>query len=186
MRELFAVMAAFVMASAPCWSEEKPKLDPRIAELAGSWKIVSTSGNGKVVTAAGNKDEFGRLLWNDSRFTITGDQLKTTNEPVVLPNPRADVGLFFAIYAGTEFRLKMVKAEGKGPREIDLTLKNGVVLKGIYELKGDDLKLCLVNWLSLPSDDDKKMKEAADAIVRPTVFHSNDALSVCYVLKREK
>jgi uncharacterized protein (TIGR03067 family) len=185
MRALLAVALAAGVLTAPAASEEK-KVDPKPVELSGVWGVVSTAGHGKVVVAEGNKDEFGRPLWADSRFTISGDKLVTIGEPVVLPSAQANVGLYFAIYAGTEFRLKPGKAKDKGPAEIDLVVRKGVVLKGIYELNGDELKLCFVNWMYCTDEDEAKMAKAADAIARPSGFGTKNGQYVSYVLKRIK
>ncbi len=185
MRALLAVVLATGALVTPAASEEK-KAEPKLAALAGVWGVASTSGHGKVVVAKGNKDEFGRPLWGDSTFTVTDDKLVTVGEPVVLPSAQPDVGLYFAIYAGTEFRLKPGQGKGKGPAEIDLVVRKGVVLKGIYELNGDELKLCFVNWMYCTDKDDAKMAKAADAIARPTTFETKDGEYASYVLKRMK
>jgi uncharacterized protein (TIGR03067 family) len=41
---------------------------------------------------------------------------------------------------------------GKDPKEVDIVLETGPVYKGIYEIEGDTLKICLV----LSSDDDSE------------------------------
>jgi uncharacterized protein (TIGR03067 family) len=47
---------------------------------------------------------------------------------------------------------KLVLRAGKDPKEMDIVLETDPVYKGIYEIEGDTLKICLV----LSSDDDSK------------------------------
>ena len=47
---------------------------------------------------------------------------------------------------------KLVLRAGKEPKEVDVVLETDPVYKGIYEIEGDTLKICLV----LSSDDDSK------------------------------
>lgn len=58
---------------------------------------------------------------------------------------------------------KLVLAADKKPKEMDIVLETDPIYKGIYELDGDTLKICLV----LSSDDDskrpKEFKSEADS-----------------------
>jgi uncharacterized protein (TIGR03067 family) len=56
---------------------------------------------------------------------------------------------------------KLVLAADKEPKEMDIVLETDPVYKGIYEIDGDTLKICLV----LSSDDDSK---------RPKEFKSEE------------
>jgi uncharacterized protein (TIGR03067 family) len=188
MRVLLAVGVSFFVLAATAAAEDRPKADKELARLAGTWKVVSTSGHGKTVKAEGSTAHGGTPLWEDTSFTIAADKLTTKEEPVVLPEAKPAVGLYFAINKDTrEYRLKAAKGKEKGPAAIDLVVGKGVVLKGIYELKGDELKLCVVNWLALKGDDDHDTAKAADGKARPTDFKTKAGGEyVSYVLKRVK
>jgi uncharacterized protein (TIGR03067 family) len=56
---------------------------------------------------------------------------------------------------------KLVLRADKEPKEMDIVLETDPVYKGIYEIDGDTLKICLV----LSSDDDSK---------RPKEFKSEE------------
>lgn len=187
MRLLLAALSALALAI-PTLAQDKPKLDPEVAKLAGVWKVASTSGHGKTVTARGNTDEFGKPLWGNTTFTIDGDRLTTFAEPVVLPDADPKVGLYFAIYGESKFRVRARPAKEKQPAEIDLVMgkNDNVILKGIYELNGDELKLCVTNWLYCSDKDEEKMAKNAKELARPTSFESKGGEYVFYVLTREK
>src|SRR5262249_27315784 len=86
-----------------------------------------------------------------------------------------------------KYRLQLVKARGVGPRPIDLIVGKDVVLKGIYELKGDDLRLCVVNRLYCQDKDGRLVARKAAGAERPTAFTTRDGgKTVCFVLKRVK
>ncbi len=163
--------------------ESKPTDD--LTQLKGVWRVVSTSGHGTTITAEGQTGHDGQPLWGETSFTFAGDQLKTTQEPVVLPKINPAAGFIFAIrYEPASYRVKITSPE-EGPAQIDLTTPEGMVLKGIYELKGDSLKLALVNWLACDGANDAAKAAAADAKERPAKFTPPaDGQYVFYVLQR--
>jgi uncharacterized protein (TIGR03067 family) len=182
-----AVFASCVLAAALA-ARQTPEDDKDLAKLAGTWKVVSTGGHGKVVKADGNTAHGGAPLWSGTTFTIKGDKLTTKEEPVVLPEAKPEAGLYFAVYQHTkDYRLKTAKGKEKGPAAIDLVVGKGVVLKGIYELKGDELKLCAVNWLALAGEDDQAKAKSADGKARPGDFKTKAGGEyVSFVLKRNR
>lgn len=176
---------ALLFALAPAFSQDQP--DGGLATLAGEWKVAATTGHGRTVVAANSNDEFGQPLWAQTRFTFKGDTLRTVQEPVVLFPGMPDVGLLFAINTDErDYRLRLPKPTGNGRAPIDLIVRKAVVLKGIYELKDDTLKLCVVNWLACTHTDEQRMIEEADSKPRPIEFASKDGNTVSYVLKRVK
>src|SRR5262245_19575509 len=96
--------------------------------------------------------------------------MTTRKEPVVLPRTP---GFRFAIQQEPgSYRLRVGKAAGGGPAPIDLIVRKVVVLKGVYALSGDELKLCVVNRLACEDRDDRAMAKAADGKGRPAGFET--------------
>src|SRR5262245_46120711 len=107
-------LAAFV-AGACIASAANTALGADNAELQGEWVATSGAINGKPYPAEWLKR---------TRFTFKGDALLTRGE-----EDRTDEGTY--------------KADSKkSPKHLDIKIKNKT-LHGIYEVKGDELKVCL-------------------------------------------
>jgi uncharacterized protein (TIGR03067 family) len=123
--------------------------EAELKKLEGSWKIVSIGRQGEALKDAGSATE---------TWTVKGDQYT------------AKAGSAMAKY-----RLNV--DPNKRPRTIDQTLERPdgklVPMYGIYELNGDNLKICL--------SFSGKEEERPDSFTTP--MNSN---RIIYVLKREK
>jgi uncharacterized protein (TIGR03067 family) len=145
-RWLLAAAVALVGADA---AKDSPKEESK--ELQGTWRTVSLTYNGKEMPRYGG----GKL-----KFVIKGEVITVEADAAVKKE-----------YA----KLKFVPDPSTTPKCLDLTVVGGsqkdAVLEGIYELKGDELKLCAKVF-------------GKD---RPTKFESPEGESVALlVLKREK
>jgi uncharacterized protein (TIGR03067 family) len=88
-----------------------------LAKLQGTWQIISMEAEGKKLP----KDEYSGVKW-----VFDGNKIIAVRK-----GERKEQGTF-------------TLDEAKRPKQIDTTAKDdGDVLHGIYQLDGDDLKLCL-------------------------------------------
>lgn len=105
-----------------------------LKKMQGTWHAIAVEVKGTPSDADALK-KFELVVKNDS-YTV-----KTSGKEHVLA--------------------KLVLAADKEPKEMDIVLETDPVYKGIYEIDGDTLKICLV----LSSDDDSK---------RPKEFKSEE------------
>ncbi len=129
MRRLFLLFAALAMASTPVPDAGKTDKD----KLQGNWKVVSAIDNGKPVPEGDTKNlklviEGDRWTWfgPGQRDTLTGTQKL---DPAKMPRT---------------IDIEVTEGAGKGLR-----------LLGIYELDGDNYKVCF----SLPKTDPQRPKD---------------------------
>jgi uncharacterized protein (TIGR03067 family) len=185
---MLCVIAVVLLAGRGA-AQEKPKVAEELARLAGVWEVVSTTGHGQARVHADQVGHDGQPL-GIPVFTIAGDVLTTENEWLVFPEPLLEFPsgskVMFGRAGGTvTYRLRPAKAAGAGPSAIDLVVGEDVVLKGIYELKGDDLKLCIVNRLYCQDKDGRPLAQKAAGTKRPTTFTARDGgTTVLFLLKR--
>lgn len=158
---LLVTVAAFAAGSTQQWAaqlkDEKrtvdaPKKDPVAVEkerLKGNWRIVSIETEG--FQAPKPKEEEKRLA------TFTGKKWKTGQ----------DWGFSYQLDPSTN------------PKGMDLKLEDDakLTIQGIYELKGDELKVCvcLAEWITSGKQQ------------RPTVFSTKaGSNTMLFVLRRQK
>jgi len=138
-----AGMVAWQLAAQPPVAQQIAQKDKDA--LQGTWKVVSAMKVGIVDAEAERKQK-------QHRWVFKGDR----------------VGIRFKPESESDFTLD----PSKQPREIDVIPREGdeagKTFRGIYEVKGDDLKLTF-NGAGLP---------------RPTTF--DEAGAVALVLKRDK
>lgn len=135
--------------ASPSLAEDKNPVKKDLQGLEGTWTIEGLEYGAKDI-----KDKY-KLT-----FTFKGNSMSVEGDDTVKKE-----------YA--TFKLKLDPSTM--PRCVDLTVSDGVqkdaVLEGIYELKGDDLKMCVTVF-------------GKD---RPTEFKSPDGGSVALItLKRQK
>ncbi len=116
-------------------------------KLQGSWKVISIEKNGKKQPEDATKA---------MKFVIKGDK--------------------FVLKVGDQDNESSFKLDaGKKPKSITLAIKTGdkeEVIKGIYQLDGDDLKICAAG---------------EPGVERPTEFATKPKSGVgLLILKREK
>ena len=189
MRRL-SLIAAVLLASSGV-TQEKPKVEKELTKLAGVWEVISTSGHGQVRVHAEQVGHDGQPL-GIPIFTVTEDRLTTDQEQLVFPEPLNEFPpgsgskVMFGRAGGTvNYRLRLANAKDGQPSAIDLIVGEDVVLKGIYELKGDDLKLCVVNRLYCQDNDGRLVAKKAAGTARPTDFATKDGgKTVYFLLKR--
>jgi RNA polymerase sigma factor (sigma-70 family) len=124
-------------------AEEKPKSDKE--RLQGKWVPVSAEEEGKKVPEEEIKAKNFVMVFAGDKMTLP---MKDDTREV-------------------EYKLDPAKK----PKEIDVAIEKGKVAKGIYELDGDTLKLCI------EKDPDGE---------RPAKFATDGTTHVLIVLKRKK
>ena len=134
----------FLLVVAPAAADESSKTD--LESLRGTWSIARAIHDGRL--SAPEKTKSVKLSFAGDKLTVQGEK-------------------------GMESVFKLEPS--KKPREIDVTPGSGpdkgMTLKGIYDLNGDELKLCIAK----PGRD------------RPTEFASKENTGVILVeLKRDK
>jgi uncharacterized protein (TIGR03067 family) len=145
----FATVAVLLLAVVAPLRAEDDKVKKDLKALEGTWNVESLEYNGKDI-----KDKY------KLSFVFKGDQVTVEGDDKVKKE-----------YA--TFKLKL---DPTGmPKVMDLTVSGGVqkdaVLEGIYELKDDELKICVMVF-------------GKD---RPTEFKSPEGGSIALVtLKRQK
>lgn len=159
MRNWIAVLAVGLAAAWPLPGQDtQPKNDTAREEqkkLQGTWKIVSAESMGK---AAPVKDTgIDTLVIKDDKvvFSLNGKLVKI---------------------------LSIVLDPTKKPKTIDLLnleMTGSIAVPGIYELAGDELKICVH---MLP----KKGTAPTTPIERPTSFDTKDRPYGLLVAKRDK
>lgn len=129
---------------------QPPQPDPHVAlelgRLKGAWRVVSVTENG-----TGKSSEDVRFRFNDNVLTVTDK----AGEPLKGPD-------------GKPVARRFVLDLAKSPKSIDLTLSSRFQTLGIYDLSGDELKLCT----------------AEPGTPRPTEFKGRAGVALI-VLKRE-
>ncbi|HMF14628.1 MAG TPA: TIGR03067 domain-containing protein [Gemmataceae bacterium] len=138
------VLAFFVPVSPAALAEEAAKKDPELFQ--GTWALVSAIHDGR--KSAPEKIKTVKLTFSGEKLTVHGEK-------------------------GMESAFKLDPS--KKPKEIDVTPGDGPdrgkVLRGIYELMDEELKICI----------GKAGKE------RPTEFASKENSGVVLIeLKRER
>src|SRR5262245_9984053 len=172
------ILTALLLASRGA-AQEKPTVDDELSKLAGTWEVVSTMGHGEVRVHAEQVGHDGRPL-GIPIYTVAGDLLTTENEQLVFAEPLSiftPTGsriIFGRTNEKVMYRLRSAKAKEGQPSAIDLVVGEDIVLKGIYELKGDDLKLCVVNRLYCQDKDGRPLAKKAADTDRPTEFAAKD------------
>ena len=142
------VSLVFLTVAAASFADDKA-IQQDLKALEGTWTVEALEYNGKDI-----KDKYNfTFSFKDDKITVEGDK-----------NVKKEYGTF---------KLKLDPTTM--PKCVDLTVSLGVqkdaVLEGIYEIKGDDLKMCIC---VLGKD-------------RPTEFKSPDGGSVVLLtLKRQK
>lgn len=108
------VFVVLLLAALPGQAEDQEK-----AKLKGTWVPTRLKQNGK-------DKERG---WKEMQFTFQEDKLLWKG---ILPSdPEREETLTYSINAA------------KSPREMDIQFQGGAVLRCIYEINGDELKLCM-------------------------------------------
>jgi uncharacterized protein (TIGR03067 family) len=95
---------------------------------------------------------------------VAGETKGTPSEPDTLKKFKLVVKKdSYTVKVGDEDHVsaKVKLRAGKEPKELDIVLETGPIYKGIYEINGDTLKMCMV----LSSDDDSE---------RPKEFRSDE------------
>jgi uncharacterized protein (TIGR03067 family) len=119
--KLLVVFAAALLVAADDKPNEEVKKD--LAKLQGTWETVSLNYNGKDFPTEGK----GRF-----RFVFKGDKATVTGNKAIQKE-----------YAKISFKLD----PSTMPRIVDLTVSDGsqlnAVMEGIYEIKGDEMRLCV-------------------------------------------
>jgi uncharacterized protein (TIGR03067 family) len=138
------LLPLFLLVATPAPAEESSKTD--LESLRGTWSIARAIHDGHV--SSPEKTKSVKLTFAADKFTVHGEK---GMESVFKLNP------------------------SKKPCEIDVTPGSGpdkgMTLKGIYDLNGDELKLCIAK----PGRD------------RPTEFTSKENTGVILIeLKRDK
>jgi uncharacterized protein (TIGR03067 family) len=110
-----------------------------------TWKVVSAKLNGKEM-------EFGGI---EQLVVISGKK----------------VSIFVANKLQMEFQLKT--DDGAKPKAVDLIDSEGYAWRGIYEKKGESLKVCLI-WGYRRQPDQ----------LRPRTFETEEKLTIFYMLKK--
>lgn len=162
----------FALSLLPVVRGQEVPQDEQLAQLAGVWKIVSAGGQGKL-------EEGGSF--KNSVFSIEGNRLTIEKEPVVFKVKGYETE-FVIQQDPTNYQLKVAKAARP---TMDWITPKGMVLKGIYELRGDELKVCLVNWITCLDKDGQSAAEIAEDKARPGDFTTKAGDDrVLYILKR--
>ena len=135
-----------------CYATQDDAVKTDLAKLGGTWQVVGHQTNGKPT----NEEHWRKVqfVFNGTRLTFLGDEVlsKKIAKITLVIDPATTPAVI---------DLKIVEGEFKG-----------TMLEGVYEIKGDDLKICFRN---------DEMKN------RPTDFSTNqDASRVLFVLKREQ
>ncbi len=132
---------------------KKPDLATDEAKLQGVWEVVELIKGGEKVMPKAMLE--GRVEFRSDGFRF-----------ILTPNGMAEI-----TRTAATFKLDSAKS----PKAIDMTLtdvtQKGQTIKGIYELDGDNLKLCLANS---PTES------------RPTKFKAEEGDLVLFKLKRSK
>lgn len=119
--KLLAVLAVALLGAAGDEPSAEAKKD--LAKLQGTWETVSLNYNGKDFPADGS---------GSFRFVFKGDQITVTGNKAIQKE-----------YARIKFKLDPATT----PRLVDLTVSAGsqlnAAMEGIYEIKGDELRLCV-------------------------------------------
>ncbi len=152
MRRLLCLAFALTATTLAPADEAKETVKKDLDRLQGAWTATALTFNGADFLANGKAAGF--------RFAFKGDEVVVEGNDAVQKE-----------YA----RLKLKLDPAAAPRLVDLTVTGGVqkdaVLEGIYELKDDELKLCVRVF-------------GKD---RPTEFASPAGASIALVvLKRDK
>jgi uncharacterized protein (TIGR03067 family) len=141
-----------LLAMAPlCFATQGDTVKTELAKLEGAWQVVGHETEGKATN-----EEF----WRTVQFFFKGNQLTFKGDDILSKKVA---------------RITLVIDPSTTPRVIDMRIVEGefkgTTLEGVYELKGDDLKICFRN---------DAMKN------RPTDFSTKqDANLVLFTLKRE-
>jgi uncharacterized protein (TIGR03067 family) len=121
--ETLVVVPIIVVVIGAGSAQERKVADDDIKKLQGTWSAVSIeSAGGKTPKEVVKKVKF---VFKDNGLTIDDGSV---------PDPKKK---------GKTFGVKSFKIDpSKTPKEIDLILADGDKRLGIYELKGDNLKMC--------------------------------------------
>jgi uncharacterized protein (TIGR03067 family) len=135
--------------------------------IQGTWKIVALTGG----VGAPSLEEYRNVP-----FRITAEQLLAGNEPPV--KYRLDPSKKPKVLDAIEERMVVVKDAKERKKELR-------IMPGIYELDGDDLKIC-IGLESEPKKDKKgEVTEQAQQSARPKEFKGS-ANARLLILKRDK
>jgi uncharacterized protein (TIGR03067 family) len=119
MRSLLLALAAGVLVAAEAPKEDAGKKD--LKAMQGTWEAVSHEEDGRKATEEERKKAQVRLVVKGDEYTIS-----------------------FGKTVGGKGTLKL--DPGKKPKQIDVVLGDGPfkgkAMLGIYELKGDELRVC--------------------------------------------
>ena len=120
---ILVVMPVIVVLIGIGSAQEKKVIDDDAKKLQGTWSAVSIEwAGGKNTEEVVKKVKF---VFKEDALTIEGGSV---------PDPKEN---------GKRFGVKSFKIDpSKTPKEIDLILADGDKRLGIYELKGDNLKMC--------------------------------------------
>jgi uncharacterized protein (TIGR03067 family) len=151
MRACVLVASSVALIITATLSAQEDAVKKELAKLEGTWSIVSAEENKEAVPAD---------IVNELKFVFKGSELTLKGVERII-NKVAKV--------------KIKIDPGTTPKTIDFTIEagseKGSVIEGIYELKGDDLKVC------------------AQTVERnrPTEFATKPASNlILFVLKRDK
>jgi uncharacterized protein (TIGR03067 family) len=122
---------------------------------------------------ADNGNEKEKVVWEVLSVQMDGkeDNLKDIKQTVVLSGNK--VTIFIGKKMEGAFKLKVDKMAK--PKALDLIDREGFVWRGIYERKGDNLKVCLVFGYRRQPDHP-----------RPTTFDTKDQKTILYNLRKLK
>jgi uncharacterized protein (TIGR03067 family) len=142
----FCVMALLVMTQPP---QPDPHVALELGRLKGTWRIVSISEDGKANDRA---YENVRFKFNDNVMTMTDK----TGTPLKRGDGKPEERVFVLNLNST-------------PKAIDLTISNKFQSLGIYDLSGDELKLCTAEpGTARPSEFKSKLGVALVVLKRDT------------------
>jgi uncharacterized protein (TIGR03067 family) len=135
-----------------CFATQGDAVKTELARLDGAWQVVGHETEGKATN-----EEY----WRKIQFVFKGNQLTFKGDDILSKKVA---------------KITLVIDPSTTPRVIDLRIVEGefkgTTLEGVYELKGDDLKICFRN---------DAMKN------RPNDFSTKqDANLALFTLKREK
>lgn len=144
--------AAFVIVASLCLGTQDDAVKMELDRLDGTWHVVGHETDGKPASEE---------HWRKVQFIFKGNQLTFAGDEVLSKKVA---------------KMTIVVDPSTDPRVIDLKVVagdfKGTALEGIYEIKGDGLRICFRN------DEAKN---------RPTDFATKEGTNlVLFVLKRAK